>query len=50
MPKKPNEKVVEPTIKDYDINWLRGLPKHPDYHLVVEFDAKQAKEVEKEDK
>ena len=30
--------------KDYDINWLRKNPDHPDFHLVAEFDGKNKKE------
>lgn len=26
--------------KGYEIKWLRGIPEHPDYHLVAEYDKK----------
>lgn len=33
------EKKVKPVFyKDYDIKWLRGVPEHPDYYLVAEYD------------
>ena len=29
--------------KGYDIEWLRGEPEHPDFHLVAEYDKKYKK-------
>ena len=43
---KKSKKVVKEIpgfYKGYDIKWLKGIPKHPDYHLVAENEDKQKK-------
>ena len=35
--KKP--KIKETFYKDYDVEWLRSNPDHPDFYLVAEYDA-----------
>lgn len=45
MAKKKVKKVKgaakSPYYKGYDINWLRDVPEHPDFHLVAEYEAKK---------
>lgn len=44
MAKKKVKKAVPklpPTIyKDYDMKWLKGVPEHPEFGLVAEYEKK----------